>query len=162
MKLNRFTSIALWAGIVVVLVASLTLVSAQPFAPLFLPVVLRSTDEIEPNNELTTATGPILPSVTYRGFPNDQRDYFFFETGGAGPVVIDIRGHQVSGGQLSLRDQNNNRVEDKFVSTPPNYHLEFSNLPQGKYYVFVFVDTSKAHDPAAPYTLAVEYLPPPT
>ena len=92
-KLKRFTVLGLWVGMVAILVASLTLVDAQPFAPLFLPVVLRSTDEIEPNNELASATGPLRSSVTYRGFPNaqDERDYFYFETGGAGPVVIDVR-----------------------------------------------------------------------
>lgn len=92
--------------------------------------------EIEPNNSLSEANGPILLNRTYQGFPNDISDYFYFNLGAAGAFSVDLTNITGKDPQLQLfYESSANMVQ--FDSTPP--FRVTHNGPAGRYYVRVVV-----------------------
>lgn len=108
------------------------------------------TFEVEPNNSTSTANGPLVSGVIYRGNPNDPYDLFFFETKDSGPISINLDNHTGVGVQLQLYWQSTtveNRVNYD-VSAP--YEIQDpGNRGADKYYIFIYS--------AGNYTFATEY-----
>lgn len=119
------------------------------------PDCFQGPGEQEPNNKADEATGPICPWIpSLQGFPNDNYDFFTFETTAAGPITIRLLNHTNSGVQVRLYYQEyvaGNSVALGFL--PPDYRLTWEGAP-GLYYILVFTD-SPVSGTTQPYTLEV-------
>lgn len=132
---------------------------------LYLPVVFKPTgffegpEEVEPNNTFREANGPLRSDKTYVGHPNDANDLFSFYVAKAGKISVDVKNHDVDGGQVRLYQEVNGApvAIGDLAFMPPNYHLEIANAAPGKYYLFVFVDVSKKYRAASNYSLRISF-----
>lgn len=106
--------------------------------------------EIEPNNTLGEANGPILFNRDYQGFPNDQSDYYYFDLNTTRQLNITLNGITGTDPQLHLyRDSAGNRVG--YDSDAP--YAIANSFPPGRYWVrIVVVDDNNS---ASLYTLRV-------
>ncbi len=131
----------------------------------FLPIINKPTgffegpEEAEPNNTFGQANGPLRPDINYIAYPNDANDLFSFLVPKTGKITVDIKNHDVDGGQARLYHVVNGKPVPvgglSFV--PPDYHIEIPNAEPGKYYLFVFVDTSKGHRSSSAYTIKINF-----
>lgn len=131
----------------------------------YLPIISKPAgyfegpEEVEPNNTFGQANGPLRSGKNYIGYPNDANDLFSFNLARAGRITVDVKNHDVDGGQARLYQVVNGSPQPigdlSFV--PPDYHIEIPNASAGKYFLFVFVDTSKRHRPASPYTIHINF-----
>lgn len=119
------------------------------------PDCFQGPHEREPNNKADQATGPICPWISsLQAFPNDNYDFFTFETTTAGPITIRLLNHTNSGVQVRLYYQEyvaGNSVALGFL--PPDYRLTWEGAP-GLYYILVFTD-SPVSGTTQPYTLEI-------
>jgi hypothetical protein len=122
---------------------------AMPFI-LFGPTNFLGPREIEPNNTLGEANGPILLNRTYQGFPNDLSDYYYFDLNTTRQLDITLTGITGQDPQLHLyRDSSANRV-----GYDPNAPYSISyNAPPGRYWVRVVVVGN--YNSSSLYTLRV-------
>ena len=104
--------------------------------------------ENEPNNNGTQANGPLCPGRTYEAQPDDQLDYFYFETTSAGEIVIDMTNHVYSKVQLLLYyERPDGTPVARDYNASDGSQIRHSG-PAGRYYVIVFSDlppTSTTH-----------------
>jgi uncharacterized repeat protein (TIGR02543 family) len=108
--------------------------------------------EVEPNDSMAQANGPLRSGQDYFGYPNDARDFFSVYMTQPGQLNVTLSNHTGQGVQLQLFYQSaDNRVG--FVPDPP-YFLSYSG-PAGWYYIFIF--TESGHHSHTPYTLRVTY-----
>jgi uncharacterized repeat protein (TIGR02543 family) len=108
--------------------------------------------EVEPNDSIAQANGPLRSGQDYFGYPNDARDFFSVYMTQPGQLNVTLSNHTGQGVQLQLFYQSaDNRVG--FVPDPP-YILSHSG-PAGWYYIFIF--TESGHHSHTPYTLRVTY-----
>jgi uncharacterized repeat protein (TIGR02543 family) len=108
--------------------------------------------EVEPNDSIVQANGPLRSGRDYFGYPNDARDFFSVYMTQPGQLNVTLSNHAGQGVQLQLFYQSaDNRVG--FVPDPP-YTLSYSG-PAGWYYIFIF--TESGHHSHTPYTLRVTY-----
>lgn len=92
--------------------------------------------EIEPNNTLDDANGPILLNRNYQGFANDLSDYYYFDLNTTRQLNITLTGITGTDPQLHLyRDSSTNRVG--YDPSAP-YTIAY-NAPPGRYWVRVVV-----------------------
>ena len=92
--------------------------------------------EIEPNNTLDDANGPILLNRNYQGFPNDLSDYYSFDLNTTRQLNITLTGITGTDPQLHLyRDSSANRVG---YDPESPYSISY-NAPPGRYWVRVVV-----------------------
>ena len=92
--------------------------------------------EIEPNNTLGEANGPILLNRNYQGFPNDLSDYYSFDLNTTRQLNITLTGITGTDPQLHLyRDSSANRVG---YDPESPYSISY-NAPPGRYWVRVVV-----------------------
>ena len=106
--------------------------------------------EVEPNNTLGEANGPILLNRNYQGFPNDLSDYFHFTLTTQRQLTINLTGITGTDPQLHLyRDTSGNRVG--YDPTPP-YSISYT-APPGDYWVRVVVVDD--YNSSSLYTLRV-------
>lgn len=127
----------------------------SPTYTTFLPVLAKGLYlgpwETEPNNTYTQANGPVPTGQAYHGYPNDNKDYFFFEIREFGYMSIDLKDY-TGIGQLQLFYQNtNNRVA---LDTEPPYHLNYIG-PAGTYYIYIA--TTSGFNSTTPYHLTATY-----
>jgi len=128
----------------------------------FLPIALRDNLfyfegpwEHEDNDDLPYANGPIRSGRDYYGYPNDPYDYFSIYAD-AGSITVDLtncnpnRGHQ-----LCLLDTNGHLVGPCDSGPKTAFHLAFSALPAGTYYILVYTASNFSDQDA--YTLRAVY-----
>lgn len=126
---------------------------------LYLPVALRnyffgspSVFELEPNNTLAQANGPLEAGRAYQGYPNDANDFYYFQTVG-GALAASLESVSGMGTQLQLFYEDTNALVG-YAGGPP-YQIILTNQPAGWYYVRVY--TAGGHNDSTPYTLRVTY-----
>ncbi len=95
--------------------------------------------ELEMNNSIVDANGPLCNSGVYWGFPNDQNDFFSFDTS-TGTIAIELTGHEGDGIQVILyrgatevsKDYGNKDVfQVQYPATPGRYHIRiFAETPR--------------------------------
>lgn len=108
---------------------------AMPFI-LFGPTNFLGPREIEPNNTLGEANGPILLNRNYQGFPNDLSDYYRFDLNTTRQLNITLTGITGTDPQLHLyRDSSANRVG---YDPEAPYSISY-NAPPGRYWVRIVV-----------------------
>ena len=108
--------------------------------------------EIEHNDSYEQANGPLCSGQDYRGYPNDQKDFFSFDARTSGDIIVNLSGHTGQGVQLQLFYQSvSNLVE--YVYAPP-YHIEY-NGPAGWYYIYIY--TGSGYNETTPYTLQATF-----
>ncbi len=106
--------------------------------------------EIEPNNSIGEANGPILLNRDYQGYPNDLSDYYHFRLTTQRQLTINLTGITGTDPQLHLyRDSSSNRVG--YDPTPP-YSISYT-APPGDYWVRVVVVGN--YNSSSLYTLRV-------
>jgi hypothetical protein len=100
--------------------------------------------EQEDNDHSPTANGPLCAPGAFFGFPDDQEDYFFFNTTVSGPIAVTVTGHQGQGVQLQLYY---NSVSGEPVAEDPGQADGLSvSLPvggPGRYYILIYTETPK-------------------
>ncbi len=138
--------------------------STAPFSgKLFLPAVMRNFStcfagpvEIELNNLITQANGPLCSGTTYIGYhdgASDDRDYFSVTLAATGNIDIVLTDIASSEAQLQLFYSTSGSVPNCYAGAPP-YSLTCSVLA-GTYYVRVY--TPANYPTSAPYHLKVTY-----
>ncbi|MDX9953367.1 MAG: hypothetical protein RBT75_04695, partial [Anaerolineae bacterium] len=91
--------------------------------------------EVEPNDTYLQANGPLISGRDYRGYPDDERDYFSIYLRKPGPLTIDLTDHTGQAVQLQLFYQGiDNRVA--FDTVPP-YTITHTGQP-GWYYIYIY------------------------
>jgi|GEM_PF-1686992 len=121
--------------------------------PTATPVYFEGPWEQEPNNSWLQANGPLRSGRDYRGYPNDEKDYFSIRTQNPGRIIMDLTNHTGQNVQLQLFYQSvGNRVA---VRTSPPYHLEYDGQP-GTYYIYINTGSGYNSNPPG-YTLRATY-----
>jgi hypothetical protein len=110
--------------------------------------------EVEPNNNTSTANGPLQSGVGVSGHFNDARDYYYFNAG-AGTITVDLTNVGNQGGiQLQLFYQTTSNLVT-YDPTPP-FSIQTPGRPAGKYIVIVYTASPNASNS---YNLSVSYPP---
>lgn len=109
------------------------------------------TTEIEPNNALNEADGPLCSGVTYAGLPYDNNDYFYINLTSSATIVVDLTNYTVADthGWLIISDEAYNNIAYTYAAP---FHLQQS-LSAGKYYIRVFTETG--YTSSTPYSLKI-------
>ena len=117
------------------------------------------TDEVEPNDKLSQANGPIQSGLDYHGgFPSndDSFDNFYFFMPKTGSVQIELV--DIPSGRdynLLLLDSEVNLVGYSGFLSNVDEHISVGNLEKGLYYVSVFFNSGSTS--TAQYRLNVDY-----
>ncbi|WP_374688282.1 hypothetical protein [Promineifilum sp.] len=88
--------------------------------------------EIEPNNDIAQANGPMVIGRAYQAYPNDRFDYFYFELGQQRTVVVTMTNNVVVQPQLQLTPPNAAPVSD---TVGPEFKIVYPNAAPGRYYI---------------------------
>jgi hypothetical protein len=112
--------------------------------------------EQEPNDNAATANGPLCRQTVYQGRPDDEQDYFMFDTTQPGTITVDVRGHYGAGVELMLYHQTVDGDAEAHDPTHINnsLHVALPDAPPGRYYVLIFTETPQPDEIRA-YTLQV-------
>ena len=128
----------------------------------YLPLALRnysryfSGPEVEPNNNTSTANGPLGSGGSgVSGLFNDVRDYYFFDAN-AGTITADLTNVTASGVQLQLFYQSTSNLVT-YDPTPP-HSIQVAGRPAGRYIIIVYKDLTQPGLNTA-YNLTVTYPP---
>lgn len=125
----------------------------------FLPILIAPylMEEMEPNNSIAEANGPIGSNMVVSGaFPNgsDSRDYFYFDHATSGLIVATLTNIPQTGDyDLALRNGNGDLLGFSGNPDSADEHISVS-LPPGRYYLDVIRGTGSSSNP---YTLLVVY-----
>ncbi len=121
--------------------------------------------ETEPNGQEkdpTNANGPLVSGTTYRGYPNDPDDYFFFELSSQATVEVLVEqfAPTSSNGTVSLYGPAVGGKRGKLIDYygepgDASMALEPHTLGPGTYYVRVY--TAGNHSTTQAYRLTVTY-----
>lgn len=125
---------------------------------LYLPTIRRdfclsftSPLEIEPNNTIAQANGPLCSGVAITGTPQSDRfDYFKLETSAAGTISVNLTNNTGSGVQLVLLNQAGQTLKQDFEAPFSIQHAG----PAGLYYVLVYTESGFNN---TPYTLTTTF-----
>jgi hypothetical protein len=109
--------------------------------------------EVEPNNALAVANGPLRSGQDYYGYPNDQKDYFSFHI--SSPGTIHVTGNNYTGGdgQMQLFYETNT-TPPVITDLIPPFDIIYAGNP-GWYYIYISTGTNWSS--TTPYTLRVTY-----
>lgn len=110
--------------------------------------------EVEPNNVLAQATGPLRSGQAYQGFPNDNWDVFTFIAPTAGTMHAELINHTGQNVQLQMYYQSAADPNSIYDWSPP-FQLDYVNGPPGIYYVYIY--TGSGYNSTTPYTLTITY-----
>jgi hypothetical protein len=114
-------------------------------------------NEQEPNNRASQANGPLCHGVIYRGLPNDDLDYFTFDTLTAGNISTTVADHFGEGAQLHLYYQTvSSTPVDTDVNDDDGLSVEYSNAPPGRYYILIYTETPRPAETRA-YSMQVTF-----
>ncbi|MFO7663066.1 MAG: hypothetical protein R6X18_10795 [Chloroflexota bacterium] len=117
-------------------------------------------DEVEDNGAKETANGPLCQPGIFFGWPNDQRDYYYFDTTG-GPYEIELTQYEgYLDASLFIDSEYTNVDYDgapwvdglKLPQTGPKV------LEPGRYFIWIN-DGSPDPDATQKYSLRVQYVP---
>lgn len=108
--------------------------------------------ESEPNNTFVDADGPLNSGQIYQGFPNDEKDDFFFDVAIDGPITVSLAEHVGYDVQLQLFFESADNVVGFDLEAP--YRIEHEGQP-GRYYILIY--TGSGFDDTIPYSLEVNY-----
>jgi hypothetical protein len=121
----------------------------------YLPAITSNSSwwEMEPNNSIESANGPLLSGYVYFGYPDAAGigDFYFLDMDIDGQITIQLSDYDVPGGQLQLFDAQRNQVG--FDQEPP-FHIEYAGSA-GRYYVRIVA--SSAPDRQQRYSLRATY-----
>jgi uncharacterized repeat protein (TIGR01451 family) len=111
--------------------------------------------EKEINSPYVSANGPLISGQKHYGLPNDDRDFFYFDTGSSGTITLGLTDHTGSGVQLQLFSYSvsSGLVRVAYDVTAP-YSINYSG-PSGRYYAFIYATGN--YNSNAPYTLSVSF-----
>ena len=84
--------------------------------------------EIDPNNSLAQANGPIASGVDYHGYQNDASDYFTFFAA-AGGMSVDLTHNSAPGTQLQFYYESTANPVG-YAGGPP-YHINYNGAAAG-------------------------------
>ena len=108
--------------------------------------------EREPNNSYGEANGPLCSNREYRGYPDDQRDYFSIHPLSGGQITITLKNHTGQGVQLQLfYGDVGHRVG---YDPDPPYKIEYLGDP-GWYYIYIY--TASGYNNTTAYTLRATF-----
>lgn len=111
----------------------------------------------ENNNSPETAFGPLAPDRTYRAFPNDVDDFYYFVLNKPGPVKVFVSDFYAIG-QVQVRDSNSNVVGFGYLDatdTGGNSALVEVDLAPGRYVIRLATATGANSNRL--YTLSASY-----
>ena len=117
----------------------------------FAAYTLIQTWESEPNSPYWEANGPMQPGQTYRGYPNDQYDYWSIYLSSPGSISVDLSDLSAPG-QLQLFYQVATEASRVAIDSQPPFHIDYIG-PSGLYYVLVGV--SSGFNSVYPYSLRI-------
>jgi hypothetical protein len=122
--------------------------------------------EAEPNGadkDVRDANGPLVSGETYRGYPNDKDDYFFFELSGQTTVdvLVEDFAPTSSYGQLVLYGPAPEGQRGPLIANfgdPGHSSMALGpySLGPGRYYIRVYTNEGH-HSTSQPYRLTVTY-----
>ncbi len=129
---------------------------------IFLPSVLQvpltcwpGPNESEPNNDANQSNGPLCSGQTYTARPDDEFDYYYFNTTGTQPLAIHMANHAYPRVQLLLYYQRPSGEPVERDNDPRDgWHITH-NGPAGSYYVVIYSDQSPPS--VASYTLQATF-----
>ena len=134
-------------------------VNPEAVFAVFLSGVVRNYDpywEIEDNDSYNQANGPLVSGRFYRGYPDDLKDYFFFDSSSYGDITIDLFNHANKDVQLLLYYGRPLQSGDEVArDTKAPYHINYKG-PSGRYYVYIY-SVGSGFNTTIPYTLQVRY-----
>lgn len=110
--------------------------------------------EQEPNDSYERANGPLRSSVDYKGYPDNERDFFsiYMETGGQ--IIINLKDPLSQGMQLLLYYKSTGEPMLRTYDYEAPFIITYNGIA-GWYYILVF--TASGHNSTTPYTLEVTY-----
>ena len=115
----------------------------------------RGPTELEPNNIAQQANGPLCEgAVTVQGWPNDNWDYFKFNTTKTRDVSIVVTDHYGGGAQIALyRDWATvgSRIDYDSDATD-GLEIDYEQAQPGLYYISIYTETPNPSE-TRPYTL---------
>jgi hypothetical protein len=117
---------------------------------------------LEPNNTLCTAL-PVQPNITYQAHPDDQYDYYRFDTNVAATIGVTVSGFNTSGQYQILKD-NPDCIHygwPPLVTTDASQgvvSLTAPNQPPGRYYLGV-LNTSRSYNVSSSYSFRIILTP---
>jgi hypothetical protein len=106
--------------------------------------------EVEPNNDISQANGPMVIGRAYQAYPNDRFDFFYFELGQQRTVVVTMVNNVVVKPQLRLTPPGGVAVDD---TEGPEFKIVYPNAPPGRYYIRTAAVNNNSN--TVPYTLQV-------
>ena len=92
--------------------------------------------EVEPNNTLGEANGPILLNRNYQGYPDDQSDYYHFTLTTQSQLTINLTDITGTDPQLQLYHYTSGNMVGYDQNAP--YSISY-DAPPGDYWVRVVV-----------------------
>jgi hypothetical protein len=125
-------------------------VTHVPFAG---PTCYSGPDEGEDNDSHDQATGPLCQG-TFLGLPNDQKDFFYFDTKAQGNISVVVTGHRGEGVQLQLYYGTTPLDDD--TEQEDGLSVAWPNGAPGRYYVILYTETPKPNETRG-YSLQVSY-----
>ena len=134
----------------------------------FLPLVVRNyvtyagpcgpgNNYCEDYDTWENAYGPLEPAVSYRAYPNDQNDYYYFVLFNTGAVTIRVTDYQAVG-QVIVRDEATSEKgkDEEKAGGDGVMEVSISSLLPGKYYIQLY--TAPGYENSNDlYTLTVTY-----
>jgi hypothetical protein len=108
--------------------------------------------EEEDNDSSAQANGRLRSGVVYQGYPDDDRDYFYFDSASGDQIEASLSGHTGTGVQFVLYYLT---MDDPVAvdSTSP-FEIEYTGSP-GRYYILIY--TAGGHNDDTEYTLQIAY-----
>jgi hypothetical protein len=145
-------------------------VLAPPPCKVSLPLALKNylayfegPGEVEPNNTIGQANGPLRSGQAYRGYPGqifnnrrDSTDYFSINLKTTGTIRVIVTDFHATG-DLVLRDSSTAEKARWGGSGGTMMNVTATGLPPAWYYIQVYVDISKTVDSTMAYTLTATY-----
>jgi hypothetical protein len=105
---------------------------------LHLPSCFAGPNEVEPNDRMAEANGPLCSGFSYQGAP-DRVDTFYFDASAAGGQTVELLNYPDTDAQLQLYYGS---TSSAMIAYDPEgadgYRLTLTNRPPGRYYIVVY------------------------
>lgn len=117
----------------------------------YLPLVLKNVfhSPYEPNDYVSEAYGPLVASATYRAYPDDTEDYYYFNLASTKDITVEVTGFTGGQGKLMVyaASDTRNPVSGGYdASGGSTMRVTPSALSPGKYYIRVRTEGSTNTD----------------
>jgi serine protease len=133
--------------------ATFTATSTQPShntppGKVYLPMLLRDFIsyfegpwEREDNDSAAQANGPIRFNTAYSGYPDDEKDYFFFNLDSTANLTVKLNNHTGTDVQLLVYYQVAGNQVGQDWDAP--YQIDLKNTPPGLYYIYIYTPSGR-------------------